>query len=191
VLKEPAVRTALVVAFAVPLIAAFNAMQPSPKSESMEVLRTRKVNYGKVRTGKERLLILIGSSSCGASSDPLLPSAIARIQSIEAAQAKREGKQFSTIGVATDWNLNMGVEFLNKVGVFDEISVGRSWGNAASVSLIWRDQPGPPTIPQLVIVERQVTVSPSTITYGTDSVIARKIGLDEIKRYSAKLEGTK
>ncbi len=141
----------------------------------------------RLRSGHHRVLVFIGSSTCGASSDPELHERLERIASFYREQSLRSGGYTTTLGVALDWDTNDGLRFLNKMGAFDEISIGRNWLNSHSVAFVWRDLPGAPTLPQLVVVEREVEVGPSMVEVGRDSVVARFLGLDEIRRHEAKL----
>src|SRR5690606_33057748 len=93
-------------------------------------------------------------------------------------EGRKFGIQVTLIGVALDWDINAGLRFLQSAGRFDEISVGRNWLNSHAVSHIWRDLPGPPVIPQIVVVDRTVRVDNDFITISIDSVVSRVVGVD-------------
>ena len=88
--------------------------------------------------------------------------------------------QLMFIGVATDWEFDKGLRFLADYGAFDEVIVGGNWLNSAAVRFIWRDLPGQPAFPQVVLLEREVTVNKTNVTFGPEKVISRFIGIDEI-----------
>jgi hypothetical protein len=70
-------------------------------------------------------------------------------------------------------------------GPFDEVSAGSNWLNAGAVDYIWRDEGAPPTLPQIVVVRRTVTVDADRIRVKEEEVIGRHVGTDEIARWVA------
>lgn len=141
----------------------------------------------RLRSGNELVLVLVGSSTCGASKEPLLPAALSSVGRYYEDSTRAHGETLVSVGVALDWDLNAGLNFLNAIGSFDEISIGRNWLNSQAVSYFWRDHPGEPALPQLMLVRRQVDVSNQVIGVSRDTVIKRWVGVPAILRLSEKL----
>lgn len=138
------------------------------------------VHASKVRTGVQHVAVFLVSSTCGASRYPDLPKALAVIRAREDTQATREGKTFISVGVALDDDPSIGLAFLKTFGNFDQLSVGGNWLNAMAIDLLIRDTKGPLSLPQLIVLERTVTVGPAAIQVGQDRVMGRYIGFDDI-----------
>lgn len=139
-----------------------------------------------MHSGRELVLVFIGSSKCGASAVPALPAALDSIRASAARYAASVHDQFSSLGIAVDQQPNDGLLFLKKFGVFDQIAVGHNWLNAAAISYIWRETPGPGSLPQVVLVERQLDVTGDGVSVGADRILARKTGSDGLIRWAAQ-----
>lgn len=135
---------------------------------------------GRVRSGTEVIAFFIASSTCGASANPRLPSALGTIRETLAVRARAEGKRFVYAGVALDETPDLGLAFLKKFAPFDEILTGGSWFGTGAVDFLIRGAPGPLAMPQLLIVERDVVAKTSGIVIGPDRVVARLVGFAEI-----------
>lgn len=140
-----------------------------------------------LKSGTELVAVFIGSSTCGAAENPELKVAIAQLRRSLAARAFRDGKTFSSIGVALDWSVRDGLQFLATFGEFDEVMAGRNWLNAGAVHYIWRDIAGRPSLPQVLLLERSVEVTATSISIGDETLIARKVGAGEITQWVASL----
>jgi hypothetical protein len=105
-----------------------------------------------------------------------------------AAKAAKSGQRFWSVGIAVDWSPRVGFDYLSEVGAFDEISAGRNWLNSSASTFLWEANAAAPSIPQVIVVERTVTVGadrPTILSYSEPRVVARKIGTEEIARWIA------
>jgi len=135
-------------------------------------------------SGPEWTLVYLGASTCAACYLPGVREVVVRAKQGLAAKAGEEGRAFSAHGVALDWSVSDGEKFLGPYGAFDEISVGYSWMNSAAQHFIWKDLPGEPGIPQLILIERQVLQDRHGITVSAERVLERKGGADEIRAWA-------
>jgi hypothetical protein len=97
--------------------------------------------------------------------------------------AQGEKQSFVSLGVALDWSIRDGLEFLGEFGPFDEVMVGRSWLNSGGVRYMWRDIPGEPVCPSIIGTTRQVDVTQTAITVSEEELLLRKVGLTEIEQW--------
>lgn len=81
-------------------------------------------------------------------------------------RAMAEGNSFATVGVALDWHLKPGLRWLDKMGSFDEVSVGRSWVNSSAVRHIWREFQATPALPQVLLIEHTVKSDSNRLDVG-------------------------
>jgi len=134
-------------------------------------------------TSEQVRMIFIGSSTCGAHRNEGLRAAIETAKRALAERSTAAGRQFTSAGVAIDWRIEDGIEFLAAFGEFDEIIVGGSWLNSGAIRYVWEDFPGSSVVPQVVVVRRPVTVSSSTISVGEEELLARLAGADQIMEW--------
>ena len=80
----------------------------------------------------------------------------------------------------------MAMPSLNAFGRFDEVVVGDNWMNLAAVTYIWRDHAGAPTIPQIVVLRRNVDRQPTGIDVGPDQVLGRFLGTEQIIEWAGR-----
>lgn len=132
---------------------------------------------------RERLIVVIASSSCAAARAPGFSDTVRAVLRAAANAARDSGFVTVTLGVATDPTPRVGLRFLESLGPFDEIALGRSWLNSSAIRLMWRDHGGPPTVPQIVFLDRAVDVDSSTIRIGADSMVGRLVDMDAMRRY--------
>lgn len=136
-----------------------------------------------LRPGREVEVIFIGSSSCGAAGRKDLAQALDSLRAFMLADAARRDYGVYFTGVALDWQVAAGFKFLEPFGPFDEVSVGRNWLNSSAVRYVWRDVPGKPEIPQLVLIERTVELGAQAMVVGEDRLLERVMGADNIVTY--------
>lgn len=99
--------------------------------------------------------------------------------------ARRRGYRPSLVAAALSANSESVRSFILNLGPFDEIVIGRGWLNTAALQYVWRDVPGISAVPQLVIVRRDVSVSPEgAVAVSSDSVVMRLTGAEAIMRWS-------
>lgn len=137
----------------------------------------------RIPNGVERVAIVLGSSWCPACRNDSLPGAIHRLMEQLRIRAEADGRSFATIGAAIDWQREPGIRWLDKVGTFDEITVGRSWVNSAAVRHIWRESQGIPALPQVVLIERTVKPDSNRVHVTEDRLLDRRHGLGEIQEW--------
>jgi len=137
------------------------------------------------KEGKELVLIVVGSSKCGASQSRDLEAAVKKIRQGLRTQATDNHQRFVTMGLALDEDPEVGLEFLRKFGSFDEIMTGGGWTSTGSLAYIVRDLPGRRAVPQLVVLERDVAISKTGVAAVQSTLVGRKVGLDEIAAFAA------
>ncbi|MFK7972025.1 MAG: TlpA family protein disulfide reductase [Bacteroidia bacterium] len=133
--------------------------------------------------GKEIIAIYFGATSCGPCHDPELKKDIQRLKTLLNQHAKSAGYAFSVTGVALDWKVEEGIEFLKEVGPFDEIVVGKNWDNLAAVEYIWADPSSMPAMPQIIVIERDGRMQQDRRTYSENKVIAHHVSPSAISAW--------
>lgn len=129
----------------------------------------------------ELVMILLVSSKCGACRIGGLAEALDEMRVRLGQLARSRERRLVTHGVALDWSVEEGLEFLAGFGAWDEVSVGRNWLNSAALKYIWKDGPQFATVPQVVVVERVVQVSDGNeILVRSEEVVQRVAGPGEI-----------
>ncbi len=144
---------------------------------------SRYVPNSRLATGQELLMVFITASSCGASRDTELPALLERAKLLARASVKEEDESFRAVAVALDWDVATGYAFLERFGQFDQVSVGANWMNEGSIKYIWRDVPGHATMPQVLLLSRNVVADSSGIHVGPERLLRRLVGTEEIRRW--------
>lgn len=173
--------TAVWVALGVVLLAAAVRAHPAgrtppaaPPPAAEAAVRTYVPDY-EFRKGKEIMLVLVGAAFCGAQREPGFPQAVEDAKLRVREQATSRGAQFRAVAVSLDWKTDEALAFLEGFGAFDELTVGSNWLNDGARRYIWRDLPGPPNVPQLLVVERDVETEPQ-VQVRNERVIKRISG---------------
>ena len=157
-------------AFAVTLALPVNAQEYTPAYDDPDY-------YG-VQGGTEIVMVYVGATSCGPCHAPEVKAALEAAKVALAERAEREGKTFVAVGVATDYIVEEGVEFLASSGRFDEIIVGRNWLNSASLAHLWRSEG----------VEDRVVGLPGVVVFEQDVAFGEIVEASE-PRYLVELTG--
>lgn len=134
------------------------------------------------RTGKEVLMILVGASFCGAQRKPGFPQLVEDAKLSLQRHATASGRQFRALAVSLDWKTSDALAFLRAFGEFDQISVGGNWLNEGAIRYVWRDMPGEPVVPQILVVEREVEKG-DAITVRGERLVKRVLGTDQIEAW--------
>lgn len=134
--------------------------------------------------GKELVVVYVGATSCGPCLLPETKSAVARMKTLLSSFAAQNGYSFSAVGVSTDWSIADGTKFLNDNAPFDQLVIGGSWTNLAVEHYIWRDSAATPAMPQVVVLERSVSLG-DRIDISPSRVLRRVFGSDEIPKWVA------
>jgi hypothetical protein len=100
--------------------------------------------------------------------------------------ASARGKRFSAIGIALDWSLPVGMEYLRGFERFDEVLIGSNWLNTGVIRYVWRDLPGPPSLPQLIVIERTIDAG-DKLAIGPERVLIRAVGKEQLSEFSTAL----
>ena len=87
--------------------------------------------------GEETALVYVGSSTCGWSNTPELPSLIKGLKAELQSRARREGWRFASIGIAKDRRAADGLAHLDKFGAVDEVMAGHGWANRGVQELVY------------------------------------------------------
>lgn len=167
--------------------AANNGSSKSLKAGSVSRELDRRIRGQRLASSNELVMVFIGSAHCAASRDPSLPGVIRSAGESLAKIARKEGIPLVVIGAALDWSPFDGLAYLQSVGAFDEVISGRNWANSAALEYLWVDHPGPPSLPQVVLLRRELLVDASGISVSDERLIARKIGLPEITTWQRAL----
>jgi len=141
------------------------------------------------KSGEELSLVFIGKLGCSWSNHESLPRLIGDAKLQLAERALADGRTFRTTGVALDWEVASGLDFLAKFGTFDEVAAGNNWANAMAMTYLWGELGGRPATPQIVVVRRNWTVpetddSAARFTIRDEEVLARFVGLYEIRSWA-------
>lgn len=132
--------------------------------------------------GQEIVLVLVGASFCGAQREPGFPQAVENAKLQVQAQAKARGAQFRAVAVSLDWDTGEALAFLEGFGAFDEVTVGSNWLNEGARRYIWHEHPGPPVVPQLLIIERDLKTIPA-VQVSNERVLKRVTGTDLVMEW--------
>lgn len=82
----------------------------------------------------------------------------------------------------TDFDLAEAWRFAGQLGSWDELSLGRGWENSLVERFVWVDMPSRPALPQVLLLERE-TEAGEVVTFTKPVLLARKIGLEEIRTW--------
>ncbi len=142
-------------------------------------------------TGDEVVMVVIASSTCPVCRDPEFAQIVDQIRTALYRQVKAEGRTFVAMAVAPETYNGESADFLDEIGPFHEISVGRGWLNSGALRYVWNDFEGPASTPQILVVERQLHISrepgaPVVAVVSAD-LKRRTIGLDELRRWAREL----
>jgi hypothetical protein len=135
------------------------------------------------RTGKELMMVLVGAAFCGAQRKPGFPQQVEDAKLSLQRQAAASGRQFSALAVSLDWKTDDALAFLEHFGEWDQMSVGHNWLNEGAIRYVWRDMPGDPVVPQILVIERDVVKGDEAITVRGERLVKRLQGTAEIEAW--------
>jgi hypothetical protein len=131
-------------------------------------------------SGRELIVALIASSGCGFSRHPDAQRAFRSIViSVRQQAAARNIPTVSVVGVAAEWSPDAGIDFLRNITTFDEMIVGRNWLNSGLDRYV-RSTGGDLAVPQVLVLERQITATDSTIVVHGERLLSKHEGLRAI-----------
>ncbi len=173
--------------FGVAFLGAYLGQVPAPEiSVEWEAGQARYTPSYSAVDGRELAFVYIGSSGCAASNRPFLPETVKQLKLLIEEQARNRGRSFVAIGVARDWDVEAGLEHLEKFGPFDQVMAGRNWLNIGALKYIWEDVPGIAATPQVVVLDRRIeTPEGRGAGYAIQDahLLVRKVGTREIRRW--------
>lgn len=133
-------------------------------------------------SGETWLVVYLAASWCAASQAPSLP------QNLRDAVARVRGDTtrgpVSTLGVALDWDPQLGWEYLAKFRVFDEVAIGRNWANIGATRFVWQAGPPVPTLPQIAIVRQSWRSDSLGVALLSESIVQRIVGPEAIQAWA-------
>lgn len=141
---------------------------------------------------REIMLVFFSTSSCVGNRHPDLGSAVRSMKTMLSQRARQDGTSFSAVGVAAEWSIADGLNYLlegvstwenHDFGAWDEVQAGRNWLNASALKYVWRDPDGAPTVPQVILVERVIGLDGNRIAASADRAVLRLAGSDEITQW--------
>lgn len=139
--------------------------------------------HATLESGEQIVAIFMGSSGCGSCTSPAARDAVARSIDSISRYASRHGRRFAAIGIALDWSIPSGIEYLAHIGTFDEVLVGDNWLNLGAIIYVWDDR-GKAALPQLLVVSRTVEVADTLVTVERERILARAVGVEAISHFS-------
>jgi hypothetical protein len=135
--------------------------------------------------GRELVAVYVSDRGCVWCRSAEFRAALERMKVLLDGQAREAGMTFSITGVALDWEVDEGYNFLREAGEFDEVVIGRNWFNIAAIDYLWEDEGTRPAIPQVIVFEREVRIEPMNASFGPRHVLGRYVSsalIDWIKR---------
>ncbi|RME20760.1 MAG: hypothetical protein D6800_12840 [Candidatus Zixiibacteriota bacterium] len=126
--------------------------------------------------GDELVVVYISASNCESCLRDDFKTALETMKRLLAEQASNAGLGFVAQGVALDWDVDAGYQFLKAFGAFDEIVVGRNWFNIAANEYIWESGDTIPLIPQVLVFLRETSLAPERVSFGPRRIIGRYLG---------------
>lgn len=120
----------------------------------------------------ELVMVYIGANNCGPCHAKPIKDKVEEYKIDLYKTAEEQGKSFSVIGVANDYSIEEGWNFINASGYFDEVIIGKNWKNNGSIQFLWSVKDILPSMPKVIVYERKIHQMPSKIVFGEPIVIA-------------------
>lgn len=136
-----------------------------------------------IASGVQWAAVTIVAHSCGACRSDSIRDALAGIG--PALRRQLAGGNVDVIGVVVDPSVDDGISILREIGGYDEVHAGNNWLNSLAIEYLWRDQPGRPAVPQVVLIRRHIRAVGSTVVVSSDTVIDRYVGGAELIPWAA------
>ena len=140
--------------------------------------------------GSEVVMVLLSTSGCMGNSYEGFDDAVREAKQVLRDRIEATGEAFFTVGVAKQWDIQEGLDYLLHgktesfgdldFGAWDEVSAGRSWLNEWVLNLVWRDEDGIASVPQVLLLRRSVVPEETGISVGSHEVLRRVNGSDSI-----------
>ncbi len=135
---------------------------------------------------REIIAVYLGTE--GTDAESAMIQAVRNMQRELTRQASASGRKFILRGVSLEPTVDGGLEHLAMFGRFDEVSVGGNWTNSAVVHYLGGNIGANPKtgIPQVVLLEREVTQDDTRITISPERELARFTGTAQISGWVSK-----
>ena len=135
--------------------------------------------------GTELVAVYFGGSTCGwCYTDEAREAVRAAVLALQD-RARAEGKAFAYVGVANDWDIEVGLDFLKASGPFDEIIVGRNWYNHAAAPHLFMNPDAIPALPTVVVYEQDVTSGDRGLVFSGERYLAAVSGGPALAEWAA------
>ncbi len=136
--------------------------------------------------GDEIQIVLIVSRTCRSCQSLVEDAVIGEM--VRAVQLKAEDRDLKTrlVGIAVDQSWEGSIDFLRSIADFDEVLAGGGWLNTGVVLFGHRDIPGPISVPQIVVIRRNVSRLDDHTIVAPDQLLLRKVGLNELWAWQAR-----
>lgn len=132
--------------------------------------------------GEQVVVVYIGATFCVPCQQPSLKAAVRRMKPLLQAQADSTRRHLSTVGVSLDWDVPAGLSMLAPITEYSELIVGSNWLNSGVERYIWADTTAPPSLPQVVLISRQVEMG-ARVTLNGERLLARFDGASAIEAW--------
>ena len=129
---------------------------------------------------REVIAVYLGTFGTDAQSG--LATVVKDMKMALAKQASESGRAFLSRGVSLEPSVEGGMRHLALLGPFDEVSVGGNWTNSAVVRYLGPNMGDSrrASVPQVVLLEREVRHENSGLEVGPEREIGRFVGGGEI-----------
>lgn len=136
--------------------------------------------------GTELLFVYVGKASCAACQHPDLPELVKSAKRLGRQRAESLSVSFSAVALGLDLDPFASLGHLNRLGLFDELSVGRGWDNRAALDLFHTRFGAAAATPQFLVLRRTITrdttYSPARLIVAED-LLMRVVGVDGIQAW--------
>lgn len=122
------------------------------------------------------VMVVVGSSRCGASQGNALAKAIRMVRDSARLMAEEQSVPFVTIGVALDYWPEEGLRWLRGIGEFDEVLSGQKWLGEGAFQFVWGVQGAPTVVPQIILETRTIERRKFQLRVINRSELARMVG---------------
>lgn len=132
--------------------------------------------------GTELVAVYLGAEWCAPCH---LPENIQAVEDMKMAFreiADDHGWSFKVVGVAVDWSIEDGYEFLRKNGDFDEVILGNNWTNLGAATYIWKAEDVWAAVPQIVVYKQDVIQTGSGIEF-SDRYNVKRFQMEELRNW--------
>jgi hypothetical protein len=136
--------------------------------------------------GTELLFVYVGKASCAACQHRDLPRLVEAAKRLGRQRAESMSVSFSAVAIGLDLDPFASLAHLNRLGLFDELSVGRGWDNRVALDFFHSRFGAAAATPQFLVLRRNITrdtsYAPARIIVA-EELLMRVVGVDRIKAW--------